>query len=91
MAAYPGEGTPSFCVWEGEYARYNFLYYLKLRKCNHIDYLNFMFYNYNVVVEFLKRYFYDYIRTNKSIMCENEYKRFRIGTQNGNVTTKSEC
>lgn len=51
-----------------------------------------MFYNYNVVVGFLKRYFYDYIRTNKSIMmCENEYKRFRIGTQNGNVTTKSEC
>ena len=38
-----------------------------------IDDLNLKFYNYNVTIEFLKRYPYDYIRTNKSIMRENKY------------------
>lgn len=39
----------------------------------YIDYLNPVFYTYNVAVEFLKRYHYDYIRTNKSIVCANQY------------------
>lgn len=40
----------------------------------YIDDLNSVFYNCNVVIEFLKRlkrYPYEYIRANKSIMREN--------------------
>lgn len=50
-----------------------------IKICYCIDYLNDKFYNWNVNIEFLKRNRYDYIRTNKSIMCENKYQCFRIG------------
>lgn len=54
---------------------YSLFYSTNNRTINtiYLDYLNSMFYTYNVAIEFLKRYHYDYIRTNKSTMCENQY------------------